>query len=154
MWNRETGETPATSHLAGAAQNFPMALYVPLRTVFIATRKPAELICLDLGGKELARVPCVADSDDLYYDDVTNRVMVIGGGHRTGEPAATAPGSDAALDVFQWDEKEKRLSKIASVPTAPHARTGFFVPERHAIYIACPPVGTEDAKVLEFAVGK
>ena len=124
--------------------------------VFIASRKPPQLICLDSKtGAVISRVPCIADSDDLYYDAATNSVLVIGGGHRAGDPAppgAPTPGADAALDVFQLSA-DGMASKIASVPTALHARTGFFVPDRRAIYIVCPPQGAEDAKVLEFSLG-
>jgi DNA-binding beta-propeller fold protein YncE len=154
--DRATGRTLAMWPLAGAARNFPMAFDAEHERVFIASRKPAQLICLDSkSGTVISHAPCVADSDDLFFDATTNRVMVIGGGHRAGEPAppgASTPGSDAALDVFQLDG-EGSLSKIASVFTAPHARTGFFVPERRAVYVVCPPQGAEDAKVLEFTLG-
>jgi hypothetical protein len=154
--DRAEGRTLATWPLAGAARNFPMAFDADHGRVFIASRKPPELICLDSKtGSVISRAACVADSDDLYYDSKTSRVLVIGGGHRAGEPAppgSSKPGDDAALDVFQLDEAGG-LSKIASIATAPHARTGFFVPQRRAIYIVCPPQGTGDAKVLEYTVG-
>jgi len=154
--DRAHGRTLAVWPLAGAARNFPMAFDANHGRVFLASRKPAELIGLDSKtGSVISHAACVADSDDLYYDSKTNRVMVIGGGHRVGEPApagSSKPGDDAALDVFQSDEAGG-LSKIASVATAPHARTGFFVPERRAIYVVCPPQGAGDAKVLEYSVG-
>jgi hypothetical protein len=154
--DRANGRTLAIWSLAGAARNFPMAFDAEHDRVFVAARKPAQLICLNSKtGAVVSRAPCVADSDDLYYDSATHRVLVIGGGHRAREPAppgAPMPGDDAALDVFQVDA-EGSLSKIASVPTAPHARTGFFVPQRRAVYIVCPAHGAEDAKVLEFTLG-
>ena len=63
------------------------------------------------------------------------------------------PGADAALDVSHMDGEGSR-SIIASVPTAPRACTGFFVPESRATYVICPPRGTEDAKVLELSRGR
>jgi len=150
------GRTLATWPLKDAAQNFPMAFDAGHRRVYIACRKPAELISLDSKtGAVISRCACVADSDDLYYDAATDRVLVIGGGHRAGDPApagSNEPGDDAALEVFQADSNGA-LTKAASVATAPHARTGFFVPQRRAIYIVAPPRGTNDAKVLEFTFG-
>jgi DNA-binding beta-propeller fold protein YncE len=154
--DRATGKTLATWPLAGAARNLPMAFDADHARVFVAGRKPPQLICLDSRtGAVISRAPCVADSDDLFYDAVTSCVMVIGGGHRAGEPAPPGmpmPGADAALDVFQVDGGGN-LSKTASVSTSPHARTGFFAPDRRAIYVVCPPHGTQDAKVLEFTLG-
>ena len=151
--DRVSGKTLAIWPLPGAAQNFPMAFDADHGHVFVVCRKPAQLICLDAEtGAIISRAPCVADSDDLYYDAATARVMVIGGGHRSGESApagATFPGDDAALDIFQSDASGN-LSRIESISTSPHARTGFFVPDRRAIYIVCPPVHGMDAKVLEF----
>lgn len=153
---RSTGQTVATWHLAGAAQNFPMGFDSEHDRVFVASRKPPLLFCLDgKSGAVISKAPCVADSDDLYYDALTNRVLVIGGGRRTLEsasPGAPFPGADAALEMFQVDSAGN-LTKVASVPTSPHARTGFFIPQRRAIYIVCPPHGGADAKVLEFKVG-
>ncbi|HEX5242677.1 MAG TPA: hypothetical protein VFW23_05385 [Tepidisphaeraceae bacterium] len=154
--NRSTGQTVATWHLAGAAQNFPMGFDSEHDRVFVASRKPPLLFCLDgKSGAVLGKAPCVADSDDLYYDALADRVVVIGGGRRTLEspsPGVRFPGADAAIDMFQVNDAGSLL-KIGTVPTAPHARTGFFVPQRRAIYIVCPPQGTADAKVLEFTLG-
>lgn len=154
--DRSTGRRLAMWPLTGAAQNFPMAFDSVHDRVYIASRKPPQVIALDgKTGTEISRAPCVADSDDLFYDAATDRVLVIGGGHRTGDaapPGASHPGDDAALEVFQADGHGK-LAKIASVATAPHARTGYFAPERRAIYVVCPPHGGEDAKILEFLVG-
>jgi hypothetical protein len=135
----------ATWRLPGAAQNFPMALDADRGHLFIATRRPPELICLDAkSGDLLSRAECVADSDDIFYDAATQKVLVIGGG-RAGE--------DAALEIYNV-ATNGQVSRVASVPTSPHARTGYFVPERRAVYVACPPHGGEDAKVLEFNLGR
>lgn len=155
MVDRSTGQTLAMWHLEGAAQNFPMAIDAEHDRVFVATRKPAMLFCLDgQTGKVISKAPCVADSDDLYFDRMTGCVFVIGGGRRVGEPAIGAsPGADAALDEFRVDSAGG-ITKVVSVATSPHARTGFLAPQRRAIYVVCPPRGAEDAKVLEFTLSR
>src|SRR5438105_12027614 len=66
--------------LNGAKANFPMALDEDNHRLFVVTRRPPLLIVLDTDtGKEIARLPSVAASDDLYYDAVRKRIYAIGG---------------------------------------------------------------------------
>src|SRR5882724_11924144 len=49
--------------------NYPMALDEADHRLFVVTRKPAQVVVLDTeSGATIASVPCVADSDDVYYD--------------------------------------------------------------------------------------
>lgn len=153
--DRAAPVTPTVWKIKDGARNFPLAYDSAHDRIFIACRKPAKVIALDAKtGAVLGESPCVPDSDDLFYDEATNRVYVIGGGRRADDaasPAAPTPGSDAALDVFEVGPKGE-LTKTASVPTAPHARTGLFVRQRRAVYIAVPPDSGHDAKVLEYTL--
>ncbi len=79
--------------LPGIARNFPMALDPTHRRVFVVGRKPARLLALDSGsGAVLGTTPCVADSDDMFFDVTAGVVFIIGGGRRvlleTGRVAA------------------------------------------------------------------
>ena len=61
-------------------ENFPMALYEADRRVFIGFRIPPRFAVFDMSsGKMVAALPCVADTDDLYYDSELKRVYVPGG---------------------------------------------------------------------------
>jgi hypothetical protein len=155
--DRSTGRTLATWQLAGAARNFPMAFDAGHDRVFVASRKPPMLFCLDgQSGQVLGNAPCVSDSDDLYFDQKSGYVFVIGGGRLIGEPTspgAPEPGADAAVNEFRVDGSGG-VTRIASVATSPHARTGFLVPQRRAVYVVCPPRGVEDAKLLEFTLSQ
>lgn len=153
--DRATGVLLANWKIPGGARNFPLAYDAKRERLFFACRKPAKVFTLDAKtGAILSQAPCVADSDDLFYDEATSTVMVIGGGRRSADPAtdtAPTPGADAAVDAFAVGPNGE-LIKVSSTPTAPHARTGLFVPQRRTLYVVAPPHGGEDAKVLEFTV--
>lgn len=153
--DRATGSLLANWKISGGARNFPLAYDAKRERLFFACRKPAKVFTLDARtGAIISQVPCVADSDDLFYDEATSTVMVIGGGRRSADPATDAaptPGADAAVDLFAVGPAGE-LTKVASAPTAPHARTGLFVPQRRALFVVAPPHGGEDAKVLEFTL--
>jgi DNA-binding beta-propeller fold protein YncE len=144
----EKGKVVSVWRLPGASRNFPMALDAPRRRVFVAARRPAKLICLDAdSGGVLAEAPCVADADDVFVDPVKDRIIVIGGGDaETGDVAG-------AVEIFAFEKVGGALVKIATVATGPRARTGLFVPERRAIYVAVPREKDRLAEIREYLLG-
>src|SRR5207247_8631864 len=61
--------------LRNGKANYPMALDEADHRLLVVTRKPAQLVVLDSdSGAMVASVPCVNDSDDLYYDKVRRRI--------------------------------------------------------------------------------
>jgi hypothetical protein len=156
--NRNDGEIEARTQLKDRARNFPMALDPVHERLFIACRKPARVIAIDARDcSVLAEAPCIDDSDDLYYDAETGRVLVIGGGFRPDvQDAGTAgpsppPGEMGAIDVFSVGENGE-LARVASTPTGMHARTGLFVPSRRTIYVAVPMRDDRDPEIREYKV--
>src|SRR5262249_34059935 len=54
--------------LADASQNYPMFLDERGHRLFVGVRQPAGLLVFDTAtGKRIAAVPCVGDTDDLFY---------------------------------------------------------------------------------------
>jgi hypothetical protein len=154
--NRNDGKIEAQTELKDRARNFPMALDPIHKRLFIACRKPARLIVLNAHDcSVLAEAPCTDDSDDLYYDSETGRVLVIGGGFRPDAQDAGAaspgspPGEMGAIDAFSVGQNGE-LVRIASTPTGMHARTGLFVPSRRAIYVAVPMRNGRDPEIREY----
>ena len=92
--------------------NFPMALDEPDHRLFIASRKPARLAVFDTNsGHILATLPCLQDSDDLYYDSARKRIYAAGG--------------EGYISVFQQiDPDHYRL--LAKVPSSLGARTAGY----------------------------
>ena len=79
--DRRKREVAATWKLKGAGDNFPMALDEKNKRLFIATRTPAQMLTLDTRtGVTIARVPCVQDADDMWYDAAQSRIYISGGG--------------------------------------------------------------------------
>lgn len=76
--NRNTGNI---SHWPVAFDNnFPMALDEGGHRLFVATRAPARLAVFDtISGHMVTALPCVQNSDDLYFDAARKRIYVAGG---------------------------------------------------------------------------
>lgn len=120
-----------------ARGNFPMALDEQGRRLFVGARSPAVLLVYDIDtGALLARRPIGGDTDDVFFDARRKLVYVISG--------------EGRIDIVDPDGDRYRLQ--ASMKTAPRARTGLFVPELAAIYVAAPATGTAPAHVLVYRV--
>lgn len=119
-----------------ARANFPMALDEVHHRLFIGCRDPAMLLVYDTqSGKVVASLPIVGDTDDLFYDAAAKRIYVSGG--------------EGFLDVISQVTPD-RYERIGHIPTAPGARTSFFVPELKKLYIAVPHRGNQAARLLVF----
>jgi DNA-binding beta-propeller fold protein YncE len=95
--------------LEDAGTNFPMALDEPHRRLFIAARKPARLLVLDMDtGKQIASLPGAIDTDDMSYDPDRKRIYVTSG--------------EGFIFVYQQIDPD-RYQRIAKIPTAIGART-------------------------------
>jgi hypothetical protein len=122
--------------------NFPMALGEGDHRLFVGTRTPARLAVFDTNsGHMIAALPCVQDTDDLYYDAAHKRIYVAGG--------------EGFINVFQQKDADhyQLLSKIRS---ALGARTaGYFGKGRKSadrFYLAVPARAGRGAEVWIYTV--
>jgi len=152
----KSGKALARIPLRGQARNFPMAFDSTHQRLYIASRRPASLIQIDMRKYQISGESlCTDDSDDLFYDAKRNRVYVIGGGFRPDlqEPGTASPfsppGEMGALDVFNIGPHGE-MTRIYGISTAPHARTATFAVQRDALYIFAPIQGMLEAKILEY----
>jgi hypothetical protein len=134
--------------LIGHAGNFPMSLDSANERVFVVSRNPSRLVALSTrDGSILGETACPLESDDLFFDPLSGMVAVIGGGSR---PSDNDPGgAGASLDLFAIDGSGK-LVKSGGSPLPPHSRTGTFVADRRAIYVAVPRSKDRPAEVREY----
>jgi hypothetical protein len=143
-----TGEPLWERKLSGRAGNFPMALDPANDRLFVVTRKPARLVSMSLrDGSILGETPGPPESDDLFFDDRSGLVAVIGGGvlPTAGDPG----GAGASLDLFAIDGSG-RPSRLGGSPLPPHSRTGALAVDRRNIYVGVPATQDRPAEVREY----
>lgn len=118
--------------------NFPMALDEPDHRLLVSFRTPPKMLVFDTeSGHVLAALPCVQDSDDLYFDATRRRVYVAGGG--------------GYVSVFKQGDPD-HYALLAKVSTALGARTaGYFgkVGKKgfDRLYVAVPARAKRGAEV-------
>ena len=113
--------------------SFPMALDEAHHRLFVACRRPAELLVLDSdSGDAVARLPCVGDADDLWYDPARNRLYISGG--------------EGAISIISQRDAD-HYQDTGRITTAPGARTSFFSPELSRLYVAVPHRGGQQAEL-------
>jgi DNA-binding beta-propeller fold protein YncE len=136
--DRDKGEVIATWKTDGAFGNFPMALDEANHRLFVGCRLPSKLVVLDTeSGKTVTTVEISGDPDDLFYDKKRHRVYVVCGAGK--------------IDIVDQTDANtyKALTKIN---TAVGARSGLFVPERDALFIAVPYRGSQRAEIRRYQI--
>jgi hypothetical protein len=114
-------------------ENFPMAIDEENRRVFVACRRPARLLVLDMdSGVVLARLATTGDADDLFYDPIHARLYVLGG--------------QGKMAIYK-QETADRYVELDSVATVAGARTGLFVAEWNRLFVAVREFGSHGAEI-------
>jgi DNA-binding beta-propeller fold protein YncE len=117
--------------------NYPMALDEAEHRLFVVTRKPAQLVVLDSEtGAMVASVPCVNDSDDVYYD--------------TGRKRIYAPGGEGFISVVQQIDAD-HYQQLGKIPTTTGARTGLWYEKRDRFYLAVPATSQQGAALWVYS---
>jgi DNA-binding beta-propeller fold protein YncE len=133
--NRDTRKITKWN-LTGAGTNFPMALDEKHRRLFVAARRPASLLVLDMDtGRQIAKLPGAADSDDMWYDATRKRIYV--------------PGGEGLIYVYQQSDAE-HYSLLAKVPSTIGARTSAYfgqVGKHNSMYLAVPDRANRGAEL-------
>jgi DNA-binding beta-propeller fold protein YncE len=136
--DRDKGEVIATWKTDGAFGNFPMALDEADHRLFVGCRLPSKLVVLDTAsGKTVTSVAISGDPDDLFYDRKRHRVYVICGAGR--------------IDIV--DQTDANSYKVLTkINTADGARSGLFVPEKDALFLAVPHRGLQRAEIRRYQI--
>ena len=114
-----------------------MALDEADHRLFVVTRRPALLVILDTeSGAMIASVPCVHDSDDVYYDIGRKRIYALGG--------------EGFVSVIQQVDPD-HYQPLAKVPTTVGARTGLWYEKRDRLYLAVPATAKQDASLWVYS---
>lgn len=133
--DREKKSVEMHIKLGGPTNNYPMYLDEAGHRLFVGVRQPAQLLVFDTEtGKRIAKVSCVGDTDDLFYDASRDRVYVIGG--------------EGFVDVF--DAKASgTYNRLTRIATRKGARTGLWSPDLDRLFVAWP---SRDGKPAEIQV--
>lgn len=119
-----------------AGTNFPMALDEAHRRLFVAARRPARLLVLDMDtGKTIASLPGAADTDDMWFDSERKRIYV--------------PSGEGFIFVYQQIDPNK-YERIAKISTAIGARTSAYfgqVGKHNTLYLAVPARADKPAEM-------
>jgi DNA-binding beta-propeller fold protein YncE len=136
--DRVKGEVIATWTTDAAFGNFPMALDEANHRLFVGCRLPSKLIVLDTeSGKTVTSVGISGDPDDLFYDRKRHRVYIICGAGK--------------IDIV--DQKDANTYKaLIKIKTADGARSGLFVPEKDALFVAVPHRGSQRAEIRRYQI--
>jgi YVTN family beta-propeller protein len=113
--------------------NYPMSLDEKGHRLFVGVRQPARLLVFDtVSDRQIAAVPCVGDSDDLFYDARRDRLYVIGG--------------EGYVDAFDASPAGTYV-RLGRMATRAGARTGLWSPELDRLFVAWPPRAGHQAEI-------
>ena len=117
--------------------NFPMALDETHKRIFVGCRKPARLVVLDMdSGRQIARLECAGDTDDLFYDAAQQRIYISGG--------------EGAITILHQLDADHYQS-LATLKTAAGARTSFFSRDSGSLYLAVPRTTRQNAQIWVYS---
>lgn len=124
MVDRKRKEVVARWPLGGDEANFPMAFDEANSRLFVACRKPPVILVIDTkSGKTTARVDSPGDADDLWYDAAGRSLYISGGEGFISVVNQRGPDQYGAFN---------------KIPSAAGARTSFWAPDLHRLYLAVP----------------
>jgi DNA-binding beta-propeller fold protein YncE len=136
--DRDKGEVIATWSTSLTFGNFPIALDENNHRLFVGCRFPSKLLVLDTeSGKIIAKINLSGDSDDVFYDSKRHRVYAICGAGK--------------IDVIEQTGANNYKTRTV-IDTADGARTGLFLPERDALFVAVPRRGSQSAEIRSYRV--
>ena len=136
--DREKEEVIAKWGTDLAFGNFPMALDETNHRLFVGCRLPSKLVVLNTdSGDVVAKIDISGDPDDVFYDAKRHRIYAICGAGK--------------VDVVE--QKDPKTFKTSTkIDTPEGARTGLFVPERDALFVAVPHHGSQQAEVRCYGI--
>lgn len=133
-----SGKSIAQWPVAPARANFAMALDASSHRLFVATRRPPQLLAFATDTAQASPpVPVCGDVDDLALDATRHTLYVVCG-----------DGHVRAMDT----QDGTRAQPGQAVGTAAGARTGLWVPGLRTLFVAAPASGGRSAAILLYQV--
>lgn len=122
-----------------AQQNAMVALDEDQHRLYVVCRSPGMVVAMNSDtGAVVSTEPAPLRADDEFYDQSVHRLYV--------------PGGEGYLGIYDTSSPD-HLRLIEKVPTAPGAKTGLLLPDRHELILAASPGDTNNtAKILFFTI--
>ena len=134
--DRKTGQRLATWKVTDARTNFAMLLDEADHRLFSVFRNPSTIMVFDTdSGKIIAKLPCVVDVGDIWYEPTTKRIYLSGG--------------EGYVDVFHKIDAD-HFERIGKIPTFTGARTSVIWGEyraRQGMVIGVPATSNQGAEL-------
>ena len=134
--DRKTGQRIATWKVTDARTNFAMLLDEADHRLFSVFRNPSTIMVFDTeSGGIVAKLPCVVDVDDIWYEPTTKRIYLSGG--------------EGYVHVFHQLDAD-HYERIGKVPTFTGARTSVIWGEyraRQGMVIGVPATSNQGAEL-------
>jgi len=120
-------------------QNAMVALDEAQKRVYIVCRKPGMVVAMNMDtGAVIGTQPAPLRADDVLYDAASHRLYV--------------PGGEGYIGVYDTSNANA-VKLIAKVPSAPGAKTGLLLADRHTLVLAASPGDTKAvAKILYYHI--
>jgi DNA-binding beta-propeller fold protein YncE len=135
--DREKRTVTSTWPLGELHGNTPLIFDGANRRIFVAGRKPPNLVVLDSeSGKIIATLPTAEMTDDMAFDPAGKRIYVA--------------CNDFAVVYLQKDADH--YEELGRVPTGFRAKTAILVPQLKRYYVAAPRHEKEPAAVKVYEV--
>jgi hypothetical protein len=122
--------------LRGIRGNYPLAINVPGRELFVGCRKPSRILVVNTEtGETLQTLDITDDVDDIFYNQVSRLIYAsCGRGY---------------IHVFR-QESAHRYSMVSTIKSGTGARTSMYVPGESRLFVAVPGNKTRGAHILVF----
>lgn len=122
-----------------AQQNAMVALDEGQHRLYVVCRSPGMVVAMNSDtGAVVSTQPAPLRADDELYNQAAHRLYV--------------PGGEGYLGIYDTSSPND-LRLIEKLPTAPGAKTGLLLPDRHELVLAASPGDTNNvAKILYFSI--
>lgn len=139
--DRRTMKTISVWPVQPAQQNAMVALDEGQHRLYVVCRSPAMVVAMNSDtGAVVSTQPAPMRADDVFYDAAAHRLYV--------------PGGEGYLGIYDTSSPD-HLSTIDKIPTAPGAKTGLLLPDKHELVLAASPGDTANqAKVLFYNIAR
>lgn len=122
-----------------AKENAMVAFDKEQHRLYVVCRNPGMVVAMNSDtGAVISTSPAPLRADDVMYDQSAHRLYV--------------PGGEGYLGIYDTSSANQ-LKQIAKIPTAPGAKTGLLITDRHELILAASPGDTGNmAKVLFYSI--